>query len=406
MSTPTPTDARPTTEHPEPLGASSVALGSAGARATKETAMIVFAAIQAAQQLNRRSHIDPREITKKIADLLRAIRDVFDKGRLNLKKYREKVEERRGRPASSATSEKKVKDPEPKKASSEKTAEPDKVEAKTTPDTADRDVEQQITKATGAASALAATWDIDNAAAVWGLGVLEDHKFARQVTELAENRMRQLDPELMAAYDAARGKGASRTDAMTEAMGAHPDAGKYFKEALARIDVETQKAQQNRLEGRLVNQVANLQHARINKGQEPLGFEELRKQFDEDTVSRGSHSYPQEMLDKVISADYEPSPEVKQAAFDLRQAEAELDSVMASGPEKSTATKTTPAKKSSATKRSTSTTKKAPAGPATTARAGTTSSKPKPKAPKADPTPAAKTSRVVKKTSRVTTGVR
>ncbi|MEU0237618.1 hypothetical protein ABZ234_08000 [Nocardiopsis sp. NPDC006198] len=339
MSTPTPTDASPTTDHPEPLGAGAVAMTSAGARATKTTAEIVFAAMQVANQLNRRNRIDPRQITKKIADLFRAMRDILDKGRVNLKRFRENLEARRG--ASEAPKAPAAKEASDKEASTTAKKESESTAPKETSDA----VEGEISKATTAAAALMSHLDIDAAAAVWSLASLESHKFARQLADLSEARMRELDPGLMADYDAAREKGAGRLAAMEKAMSAHPEAGEHFKAAMTKFDSELQQARENRLEGRLVNQIAGIQQGRINNDQEKLSFEQLRAHFDEDTVSKGSHSYPKEMLDKVISADYEPSAEVRQAAFDLREAAAEHDAEVASAVE-AKASKPAPARAS------------------------------------------------------------
>ncbi|KOX13694.1 hypothetical protein ADL05_18620 [Nocardiopsis sp. NRRL B-16309] len=163
--------------------------------------------------------------------------------------------------------------------------------------------------------------DIDGAAKVWGLCAQEakDHRFAEHATTLAEGRMRELDPELMKSYDAARKNGADRGEAMTQAVSAHPAAGESFRAAMETYDKSRQGAKANRLEGHLLDQVDQAQRARAEQGKPALSNDELRKEFGNRTDAEGKKVYPKEMVDNVFSEKYKPAPAVQQAKFDIQE---------------------------------------------------------------------------------------
>lgn len=369
--------------HPEPLGTEGAVLTKMTAEQGIKIARALGAAIQQHKKVPPRINLDPRRLAQQVANLLKALKDMWPKGKLNFVKFREARRAMRTSPSAEKSDAPKKGTEEPKKAAEgeatakagedkaeTKDAAKDETAVKKEPVSKSRAVQEAAIHALGSEVIKnLPNLGIDDTLLLWSQVAPVNHEVTQKIADKAEARLHIQDPALMKAYDAAREKGAGRLAAMEQAASAHPTVGQPLRDAMAQVDEYVQVARSNRQEARLLNQIESIQKGRQNSGKEPLSSEGMRKHFEDETKVRGSHSYPKETLDKVFSAKYKPSAAVQQARFDLKEAEA-----AATAPAPEPAPKTT----KKATTRRASTTKNTGKAASPRASAGTRA---RPKAP-------------------------
>jgi|GEM_PF-5170030 len=294
------------------------------------------AAIQQHKNAPPRINLDPRKLAQQVINLLKALKDMWPKGKLNFAKFREA---RRAMRDSPSTEERTA----PKKDAEDKATAKDDAKGETS--AKKESVKSSRSDQEAAIGVLGSevmknlpNLGIDDTLLLWSQVAPVNHEVTQKIADKAEARLHIQDPELMKAYDAAREKGAGRLEAMEQAASAHPTVGQPLREVMAQADEHVQAARANRQEARLLNQIEGIQQGRKNTGKDPLSPETMRKHFDDESKVRGNHSYPKETLDKVFSPKYKPSAAVQQARFDLKEAEA---ATAAPAPKPKTSGKTT-----------------------------------------------------------------
>src|SRR5699024_3242398 len=322
--------------HPEPLGTEGAVLTKMTAEQGVKIARALGAAIQQHKNAPPRINLDPRKLAQQVINLLKALKDMWPKGKLNFAKFREA---RRAMRDSPSTEERTA----PKKDAEDKATAKDDAKGETS--AKKESVKSSRSDQEAAIGVLGSevmknlpNLGIDDTLLLWSQVAPVNHEVTQKIADKAEARLHIQDPELMKAYDAAREKGAGRLEAMEQAASAHPTVGQPLREVMAQADEHVQAARANRQEARLLNQIEGIQQGRKNTGKDPLSPETMRKHFDDESKVRGNHSYPKETLDKVFSPKYKPSAAVQQARFDLKEAEA---ATAAPAPKPKTSGKTT-----------------------------------------------------------------
>lgn len=320
VTPPAPTDGAPEAPHPAPFEQGTQETLQVG----KQTALIAAMVIARARQQTRMP--DLRKAVDRVRDLMRRIREVFANGRLNLQKFRENLSRRRtkGRASGPQNSAE-----EPRREQTRGGSEQAGPEQ-----TSQKDEGRKKQESTGPRSSLdepqvsemvrvlSSRLDADGAMALWGLAVQEKGKFADKVAEIAEGRLREIDPELMKSFDGAREQGKGRLEAMSDSLSSHPRVGEDFTEALKSMDEKNQAHKAELQEAKLANAVEDLQADQKFKSGPPLSSSELKEHF-ENNPHPTSGPYPNELLDKVTDEKYRPSKGVEHAQNILRAEESE-----------------------------------------------------------------------------------
>lgn len=314
VTQPAPTDRNPENPHPDPLGQGT----QETLRISTNTAQIAAAVIAKAHQRNMSSI---RNAIDQVREMMRRIREVFPKGRLDRQKLRENLDPRQGKGGPSGP-QPSADGPQRGQGQGEQEKNSRNNEGNNKKESTGRNPNFGESQAVDMVRVLSSRLDADGAMALWGLAVQEKGKFADKVAGIAEDRLRGFDPEMMKVFDESREKGKGRLEAMSDSLKSHPNVGPDFLEALKEMDKRTQFHKAELQEARLVNTVEDLQEKQKLKGGPELSSSEIKEHIKNNPHPL-SGPYPDGLVDKVTGEKYRPSKGVKHAQNILRAEESE-----------------------------------------------------------------------------------
>lgn len=314
VTPPTPTDGAPEAPHPAPFEQGTRESLQVG----KQTALIAATVIAKAHQSNM---VGIKKSVDQVREMMRRIGQALANGRLNVKKFRDILNRRRSEsrpsgPQASADEPRRDQEKRGPETPSQKDEGKKKQETKGQKSSVDE------TQASEMVLALSKSLDADGAMALWGLAVQEKGKFPDKIAEIAEGRLRDIDPEMMKVFDESREQGKGRLDSMSDSLASHPKVGADFIEALKSMDEKTQGYKAELQEAKLVNAIEDLQTGQKLKGEPPLSSSEMKEHFQKNPDPTSGH-YSEELLDKVTAEKYSPSKGVDHARNILRAEESE-----------------------------------------------------------------------------------
>ncbi|QVJ03493.1 hypothetical protein KGD82_27840 (plasmid) [Nocardiopsis eucommiae] len=268
----------------------------------KQTALIAATVISKAHQSNMAGI---KKSVDQVREMMRRILAVLANGRVNAKKLRDALNRRgsENRPSGPRASA-----DEPRRDQEKRGPEnpSQKDEGKKKQESTGQKSSVDASKQSEMVLHLSKSLDADGAMALWGLAVQEKGKFPDKIAEIAEGRLREIDPEMMKVFDESREQGKGRLEAMTDSLESHPKVGADFVEALKSMDEKAQGYKAELQEAKLVNAIEDLQTDQKLNGEPPLSSSEVKEHF-QNNPNPTSGPYPDELLDKVTAEKYSPA---------------------------------------------------------------------------------------------------